>query len=454
MKNSWKKALVLGLTVSSVFFAQSFAMAAATDSPTATVTKYIVNADKYQIPYAGNESEFNHKINPGYGSALVFKDIDKNGNIEFYAITDRGPNADIPKYVKDGKTIPGKFFPTPDFTPSIGILKVDPEHNTAKVTKSIPLKTADDKKITGKPVPIGTVGSTGEIALNFQMQNLGTDINGLDTEGITLDKDGNFWISDEYGPFIAKVNKQGKILEKYAPGQGLPKIIADRVPNRGSEGLTIDDDGNIVALIQSPLDVDGKTATTAKYTRLVKFNPTTKKCKMYAYPVDTGYKNFGAAKIGDITSIGNDQYLMIEQGKQHGKMQNLIYKVDLKNATEIPDNGDLETGKLTNFTPAQKELVLDLRKNGWNIEKAEGLALLPDRQTIAVVNDNDFGIAINVTDAQATDPEVEDYTYNADSQKFIYKDNSVHQNVTMGLKQNPPTEQQSQIWFFKLPHKI
>ena len=43
-------------------------------------------------------------------------------------------------------------------------------------------------------------GSTKEIALNFKMKDLETDVNGLDTEGLAVDKDGNFWISDEYGP--------------------------------------------------------------------------------------------------------------------------------------------------------------------------------------------------------------------------------------------------------------
>lgn len=452
MNKHLKKFLVVSLALGGLFYGQSLAMAATED---VSVTKYVVDASKYQIPYSGNEPEFNHKINPGYGSAIVLKGIDKKGNIEFYAITDRGPNADIPTYRNhDGKVVPGKFFPTPNFTPSIGVIKVEPSKDKAEIVKSIPLKV-DGKKITGKVVPSGSVGSTGEVALDFKMQDLGSDPNGLDTEGITLDKDGNFWISDEYGPFIVKANKHGEILEKFAPGKGLPSILASRVPNRGSEGLTIDDNGNIVALIQSPLDVNGKTAKTAKYTRLVKLNPTTKQVTMYAYSVDTGYKNFGAAKLGDITSIGNNQFLIIEQGKQHGKMQNLVYKIDLTGATEIPDNGDLEEGKLKNVVPVKKELVLDLRKNGWNIEKAEGLALLPDRQTIAVVNDNDFGIAIKVTDPQAVDPKVEDYTYDANMQRFSYKKDPVaHEHVTMGLEQNAPTEQQSQIWFFKLPNKL
>ena len=451
LKNlNWQKALVFSLALGGLVYTQP-----ADAAQTAQVTKYIVDASDYQIPYDGNESEFHHKINPGYGSALVFKSYGKDGSMEFYGITDRGPNADIPKYVQDGKTIPGKFFPTPKFTPSIGIIKVEPQQDKAEIVKSIPLKDEANKKISGKPLPQGQTGTTGEIALNFKMQNLGTDVNGLDTEGITLDKDGNFWLSDEYGPFILKVDKKGKILEKYAPGDGLPQIIADRVPNRGSEGLTIDENGNIFAFVQSPLDVDGKTAKTAKYIRIIKFNPQTKATAMYAYPVDSGYKNTGAAKIGDITSIGNNQFLMIEQGKQHGKMQNLIYKVDLTGATKIPDNGDLEYGRLDGkITPVKKELVLDLRANGWNIEKAEGLALLPDRKTIAVVNDNDFGIAIKATDKQVPDAQVEDYTYNADSKQFTYnKDKTVH-DVQMGLQKNAPEEQQSQIWLFELPEKL
>lgn len=447
MTKQLKKAILLALAVAS-FGAMSVAAA------DVQVSHYIVHADKYQIPYAGNETEFNHKINPGYGSAIVLKDVKKDGTVEFYGITDRGPNADIPKYVDNGKTIPGKFFPTPNFAPSIGVITVNPKANRADITASTPLNV-NGKDITGKPIPAGNIGSTNEIALNFQMQNLGTDVNGLDTEGITRDKDGNFWISDEYGPFIVKANKNGTILEKYGPGAGLPSILASRVPNRGSEGLTIDEHGNIYALIQSPLNVDGKTAKTAKYTRIVELNPKTKETKMYAYPVDTGYKNFGAAKIGDITSIGNGQFLMIEQGKQHGVMQNLIYKVDLNGATPIDNTGDLEYGKLDGkFQPAKKTLVLDLRAHGWNIEKAEGLALLPDRKTIAVVNDNDFGIAIKATDPKVPNAEVDDYTYNANTKQFTYnKDKTVH-DVTLGLQKNPPSEQESQIWFFTLPEKL
>ena len=102
MKKQWKRWLALGLTLTAL---GSISISAQDVEPTA----YIVHADAYQLPYKGNEKAFNHHINPGYGSALVLKSIKANGTMEFYAITDRGPNGDIPTYVKNGKKMSGKF---------------------------------------------------------------------------------------------------------------------------------------------------------------------------------------------------------------------------------------------------------------------------------------------------------------------------------------------------------
>lgn len=414
------------------------------------VEKYIVNAGNYKVIYDGKEKEFITGINPGYGSALAFKGKDKDGNLEFYAITDRGPNVDTPKYIKKGKELPGKFFPVPEFTPSIGVIKIS--RDRGKITESIPLKNQAGENISGRVIPQGLVGATGEAALNFDMSPLSSDIDGLDTEGLAVDKEGNFWVSDEYGPFIAKADKHGKIIEKYGPKEGLPEILKYRVPNRGFEGLTIDEKGDVYAAVQSPLDVNGETGKKAEYTRIIKFNPKTKKTVMYAYPVDKGYKNPSAAKIGDIHSVGNGRFLVIEQGKQNGEMQNLIYLIDIKGADEIGDNSDLEYGKIK-VKPVKKELVLDMRKQGWNIEKAEGLVLLPDRKTIAVVNDNDFGIKIKVNDPENKKADLEDYTYNADRKKFLYKGKE-HKKVKMEITQNSKEERESQLWLFKLEREI
>ena len=110
MNTHWKRWILLGLMTA------SFGIIAS-NANDVQVQSYIVHADSYQIPYKGKEKEFHHKINPGYGSALVFKDMKRDGTIEFYGITDRGPNGDIPTYLKDGQKKSGKFFPAPEFPP-------------------------------------------------------------------------------------------------------------------------------------------------------------------------------------------------------------------------------------------------------------------------------------------------------------------------------------------------
>lgn len=135
MNTHWKRWILLGLMTA------SFGIIAS-NANDVQVQSYIVHADSYQIPYKGKEKEFHHKINPGYGSALVFKDMKRDGTIEFYGITDRRPNGDIPTYLKDGQKKSGKFFPTPEFTPSIGVITVSP----TKKRTDIRLKKADGER--------------------------------------------------------------------------------------------------------------------------------------------------------------------------------------------------------------------------------------------------------------------------------------------------------------------
>jgi uncharacterized protein YjiK len=114
------------------------------------------------------------------------------------------------------------------------------------------------------------MGSTGEITLDMNMNELGYDINGLNPEGIAVDKNGNFWICNEYGPFIVQLDSQEKILQKFEPGNGLPEVLKYRVPNRRFEGLTIDEEGNVYTTVQNTLDIEEKTKDKATFTRVIK----------------------------------------------------------------------------------------------------------------------------------------------------------------------------------------
>ena len=424
-----------------------------------SVKKYPVNiSDDIRVKYEGTNSEiFSKGFKTGFGSAITFKGFNENNEPEFYALTDRGPNGESPDYKVGDKTYPSKFFPTPSFTPSVGLLTL--KDNEAYISSAIELKDKTGKNVSGLPLEPGKTGSTGEVALDLDLNQIGYDNEGIDTEGIAIDKDGNIWTCDEYGPFLIKFDSNGKMLEKYAPGDGLADVLKYRIPNRGFEGLTITPSGKVLVAVQSVLDIEGETKKTSLFTRIVEFDPETKESKMYAYPVEVNdYNSPQDCKIGDISAIDDNTLLVIEQGKDKDKnMQNYIYKVDLSDCTDITnvkyEGKELEYVQDKNLIKdvkfAQKELLVDLRKNGWTTEKAEGITLLPDKKTIVVINDNDFEIAMNATDENNEKVDISDYTYDSQTKQFI-KENIV-ENINITLNKN---SEDSEIWTVKLKDEI
>lgn len=355
----------------------------------------------------------------GVGSGLTYVGVRGSAAV-FWGITDRGPNLDGPAV----GNLSSKVFPAPRFVPSLAEIEV--RGDVATVTKIVPLNVGS-RSISGLPLPVGSVGFTQEVALSNDLKDLGNDVHGLDTEAIQLDPQnpGFGWISDEYGPFIAHVNLTTGVLDKkYAPGSGLPAILAKRQPNRGMEGLAVTPSGLVVGVVQSILDVDGKVkASKAPFVRLVTLDPRTGKTAMYAYPIDaSAYKKTADAKIGDLVALSETEFLILEQGNDKKGARNIVYKFSLAGATDLtekltPEGKEWETvASLEDLlaggivvTPKSK--VLDLRHEwGWSVEKAEGLAVLDNRR-FAVISDNDFGVATVVenpgTDANGkpvTDP--------------------------------------------------
>ena len=451
------KKLAALLLTSAMVVTQNLNIASAQEI--AKVKKYSIDInDDIRVIYNGDDNGvFKNGFKTGFGSAITFKGFNENNEPEFYALTDRGPNADAPKYQDGDEVYPSKFFPSATVTPSIGILTL--KEDGAVVNSAIKIKDSLGNYITGLPLEPGQVGSTGETALDMDLNNLGYDNNGLDSEGISVDKDGNFWICDEYGPFLVKLDSTGKVLEKYEPGDGLADVLKYRIPNRGFEGLTITPSGKILVSMQSVLNVENETKSSALFTRIVEFDPETKESKMYAYPVNTeDYNSPQDCKIGDIYAVDDNTILLIEQGKdKDGKMQNYIYKADLSNATDITnvtyEGKELEYVKdkslIENINFADKELLVDLRENGWIAEKAEGITMLPDKKTIALINDNDFEIAVSATDENGNDVSIDDYTYDANTKKLSVDGNE--SNLNISLVKN---KEESELWTIELKDEI
>jgi hypothetical protein len=421
LKTKQNMKMKLAMTVLAVAAAVSAAECSAAEAARVRWAEVAV-PQEFNASYAGSNALFKDGFPTGFGSALAYAGKDADGTLTFLGLTDRGPNADGPMVERGGKKRSAKYFPSPSFNPQVGVIKL--KDGKARVVKAIPLRNADGSLITGLPIP-GGIGSTGEAALDDANRQLGFDPNGLDPEGLAIAADGSMWISDEYGPFLCHFSKDGKIIDKLEPGRGIPEIFKNRTPNRGAEGVSLMPDGRLAFMEQSVLKLKrgGKSsARTASFCRIALIDPLTRKSVTFGYPINSDYKKPGDAKLGDILALSSTEFLVIEQAKdKHGRMQNRIYSVDASKADDLTDakKDGLEPEFFKDaggFRLAKKTLLADLRALGWTAEKAEGLAMLPDRRTIVVTNDNDFGLALKISDPDRKDRKIKigEYELGAD----------------------------------------
>jgi len=363
---------------------------------------------------------------------------------------------------------------------------------------TMPIKFSSSVMASGLPIAPGKVGSSGEVALTDAARyEIGSKAifsdYGLDTESIVFDKARNaLWVSDEYGPFIVKIDPAtGIILKKYQPGTGatdLPAVLAKRRANRGMEGLSLEvASGKLYGFIQSPLDdgkasyvVPGATAATsesikdyAKFTRWLEFDPSTEKSKLYAYPIDSrmyASGKTGNAKLGDVVSLGNGKFIVIEQGAgTDGKVFNRLMLVQIpSDATDIAALGtDLEKSSMSgvavnaanyaNVVTLKKTVLFDLNAASWMAEKAEGWALVDD-YTLALVNDDDFGLKTIVQGANGSAIDGADIT------KCTVDANGAIQTTagatgcslgnTVRAARGADTERPNRLWLIKFAKKL
>jgi len=364
-------------------------------------------------------------------SGLWFEGVDPaTGEYQFITHTDRGPNGE-PVGVN-------RPFLLPDFTPRIVRFKLNPTTGALTLTGQIGLKDASGTPLTGLP-NTAIAGGNGSTAHNDEMpvdlfgNVLPLDTLGGDFEGIVVDpNDGSFWMCDEYRPAIYHFTPDGTLIERFVPigtaaaaGQApgtygtevLPEVIAQRRQNRGFEALAWSD-GKLYAWVQSPLRNPVSTGNAAlnasRSVRVVEFNPVTLTTRQFLQVMDNpdsgGAPNTRADKIGDAVALGGGEFLVVERDDDTvftgpgATVEKKIYRIGLAGATDITSKSGLFNGKsvdqltlaelaANNIVPLGKVLHVDLNAAGYNeTEKTEGLALI-DMGTIAVINDNDFGVA-------------------------------------------------------------
>ncbi|MFF9671506.1 esterase-like activity of phytase family protein [Streptomyces eurythermus] len=327
---------------------------------------------------------------------------------EYWTVTDRGPNGQIKV---DGKK--RRTFPVPGFDPAIVRIRVS--GNTVEVVDAIPLTTSSGKAVTGLPDQRGR----DEAPYTYDARTpLSYDPNGLDTEGIVRAGDGSFWLVDEYGPSLVHVSARGRVLARYVPEglaltgtdypvvEALPSVLLHRKTNRGFEGLAQLPGGDFVMALQSPLSLpDADAGDASRTTRLLRFSPREKAVTAeYAYRfdpvgvVDPGEDDTSELKISSVVAVGRDRLLVEERTDKSARLQlvglgrgaNILGGPWDDDATS-PSLEQLDDPASAGVPVLSKRLVVDLGTVAGVPGKIEGIARVDD-DTLALVNDNDFGM--------------------------------------------------------------
>jgi hypothetical protein len=376
-------------------------------------------------------------VSLGGFSGLTFEGYAPNGNLKFITHTDRGPNG-------EPTGINRPFF-LPNFTPEIVRFELNRPTGNLTITQRLPLKKSATAMLTG--LPNLTLGSNANLPYNDEIPvdlqgnviaNL--DQMGADLEGIVVAPDKSFWMVDEYRPALYHFDANGVLIDRFVPAgtaaaagkpagtfgiEALPAVLGQRRQNRGFEAVAYDN-GKIYAFVQSPLrnraSLSNAALNAMQNIRVIEFDPAAKKTtRQFLYSMDNpapvSASDTRADKIGDAVSIGNGEFLVIERDDDAidsdplSQIQKKVYRFSLAGATDITSYTELINGKTVDqmtkaelqgagIAPLTKYLHIDLAAAGYNtVEKVEGLTII-DRHTIAVVNDNDFGVAGALIDTE------------------------------------------------------
>lgn len=364
------------------------------------------------------------RFRSGFGSGLSRRADDPPGIV--WAVGDRGPNIKVKTAVKlygldrleplrseEG----AKIMPRLDLGPALAELRV--AGGRVELVRSLRIADSEGRPVSGLPVP-GGPHTRCEPAFDLAGEPLDPDPSGLDTEGIAALPDGGFWVGDEFGPSLVRLDSDGRVVKRLVPEgvvlEGaaypvearLPALAARRQLNRGFEALALSPDGAWLYLaFQSPLAHPDEAAhERARHVRLWRLDAATGALAAeYLYPLDPpdtfrrdGPLEWSDLKVSELCWAGPDTLLVLERGSKTTK----IYRVTLSERFEL-DSSHLDPA--TRPTVEQlsardggpglpvlaKRLLLTTDDAPDIAADLEGMAILSECELL-LVNDNDFGV--------------------------------------------------------------
>jgi len=391
--------------------------------PVNEIRKYVLRVqDSLLVPYTGNsaalKSAFPRGLRAAVGAGLTVVTGGSAGNIQLRTVTARGVAVAAPRYFDGVSARSADVLLSNDTngTPALGGITLSP--TSADLNSLTALKTAEGTAFSGRPTPTDASGSDGARNLDETLQPRSPEFDqrGLDPAGVVEGDAGSLWICDRRGPFLVQVDAQGRSLQRLGPAgnagtlpevtRRLPAILEARQPGLGCGGVALrPGSGEVVFAVGAALNVGGRTATTARLTRLVAFNPRTAAIRQFGIPIRS---NEFALRILDLETLSEDRLLALvryRDGAATGPLRWEIRTLDLSGATELsakslssgPSTGlALEYGsaadlEASGITLATTTTLVELGALGWIAEGAEGLARV-NSQTLVVIGQSNGGV--------------------------------------------------------------
>ncbi|HEY0626304.1 MAG TPA: esterase-like activity of phytase family protein [Allosphingosinicella sp.] len=366
------------------------------------------------------------ELRAGFGSGLTRRQSDPPGTL--WAVCDRGPNLKL----KDAAELYGldwcrdydgpkdaKIMPRLDLGPAIAELRV--AGDGVELIRTLSLTGKGAEPICGLPIPTGGHAEC-EPALDLEGNRLEPDPDGADTEGIAARPDGGFWLGEEYGPSLIKVDAEGRVQLRLVP-EGvelrnaacpvkavLPALAAKRKLNRGFEAVSLSADGKWLFLaFQSPLaHPDNKGHENGRHVRIWLLDAETgEAAAQYLYPLDPSQTfrrdvakedvKLCDVKVSEILHIGEDTLLVLERISATTK----LYRVKLSSGCALPQEHftlearptveELSAGEHMPLPVLAKVLIFNSDNHPEFDDDMEGMALLSPSELV-MVTDNDFGV--------------------------------------------------------------
>jgi hypothetical protein len=357
----------------------------------------------------------------GFGSGLATRPGDPAGH--FWALGDRGPNIKIRDAIRLygldtlarlGDVVGAKIMPRIDVGPALAEFRI--VGDAVEFLQILPLKDVAGRRITGLPNP-GTDQLLSEPVFDLAGMTIQPDPDGLDTEGIAALSDGSFWVGDEFGPSLVRVDAAGTIVRRLLPASpalppstgALPALAARRQLNRGFEALTMSGDERLLYLaFQSPLAHPDEAAhRSAQHVRVWRMDAETGVVEaQFAYPLDppvsfardraAGKFDRSDIKVSELLWLPGEMVLVLERGSETTKIYRCSMRVDGLDDAHLeletrPTLEQLSAGREPKFPVLTKTLLFSSDDHPEVSADLEGMVLLSP-SVLLLVNDNDFGV--------------------------------------------------------------